>query len=256
MTVADAGLEPLLPDVVEGLELRGITVRFGGHTAVDSVDLEAPTGRLTGLIGPNGAGKTTIFNAICGMQPVVAGSVYFNGAEITGLPTHRRARTGISRTFQRLEVFGSLTAAENVQVAVEMRMAWHRDKADPQQEVAKLLERVGAADLADDRADALPTGQARLIELARALAGRPQLLLLDEPASGLTEAETETFGRLLVDLVDEGIGVLLVEHDVSLVMEVCQYLYVLDFGAVLAQGSVDEIQRNAAVQQAYLGAST
>jgi branched-chain amino acid transport system ATP-binding protein len=249
-------VESLLPDVVEGLELRGVTVRFGGHTAVDAIDLEAPVGRLTGLIGPNGAGKTTTFNAICGMEPITKGSIYFDGRDITGLPTHRRARAGIARTFQRLEVFGSLTAAENVQVAAEMRRAWQKDKSDPAYEVETLLERVGAADLADERCDGLPTGQARLVELARALACHPKLLLLDEPASGLTEAETHSFGGLLTELVAEGTGILLVEHDVALVMEVCEYLYVLDFGAVLAQGATHEIQADEAVQRAYLGATT
>ncbi len=256
MSVLPSPVEPLLPDVVDGLELRGVTVRFGGHTAVDAVDLEAPVGRLTGLIGPNGAGKTTAFNAICGMEPIAAGSIYFDGRDITGLPTHRRARAGIARTFQRLEVFGSLTAAENVQVAAEMRRGWQKDQSDPGYEVETLLERVGAADLADERCDGLPTGQARLVELARALACHPRLLLLDEPASGLTEGETHTFGRLLTELVSEGVGILLVEHDVTLVMAVCEYLYVLDFGAVLAQGATHEIQANEAVQRAYLGATT
>ena len=256
MSVVTDGVQPLLPEVVEGLELRGLTVRFGGHTAVDAVNLEAPVGRLTGLIGPNGAGKTTTFNAICGMEPIAGGAIFFDGDDITGLPTHRRSRAGIARTFQRLEVFGSLTAAENVQVAAEMRRAWQKDTSDPEYEVATLLERVGAADLADERCDGLPTGQARLVELARALACHPRLLLLDEPASGLTEAETHAFGRLLTELVAEGVGVLLVEHDVALVMEVCEYLYVLDFGAVLAQGATHEIQADEAVQRAYLGAVT
>jgi branched-chain amino acid transport system ATP-binding protein len=253
MSVMSEPVGPLLPDVVEGLELRGVTVRFGGHTAVDAVNLDAPVGRLTGLIGPNGAGKTTAFNAICGMESIAHGAVYFDGQDITDLPTHRRARAGIARTFQRLEVFGSLTAAENVQVAAEMRRAWQKDKSDPHYEVETLLERVGAADLANERCDGLPTGQARRVELARALACHPRLLLLDEPASGLTEGETHAFGRLLTELVAEGIGVLLVEHDVALVMDVCEYLYVLDFGAVLAEGATHEIQADEAVRRAYLG---
>lgn len=256
MSALSGTVEPLLPDVAQGLELRGVTVRFGGHTAVDAVDLEAPVGRLTGLIGPNGAGKTTIFNAICGMEPIAKGKILFADKDVTNLPTHRRARAGIARTFQRLEVFGSLTAAENVRVAAEMRRAWQRDRSDPAYEVESLLARVGAAELADERCDGLPTGQARLVELARAMACQPKLLLLDEPASGLTEGETHAFGRLLAELVAEGTGVLLVEHDVALVMEVCEYLYVLDFGAVLAQGATHEIQADEAVQRAYLGATT
>jgi len=236
------------------LEVRGVSVRFGGHVAVRDVDLDADAGQITGLIGPNGAGKTTLFNVITGLQDTVSGRVLLEGKDISHTKAHTRARQGIARTFQRLEVFGSLTARENLLTAAEIRRSWSRDRTiDPKADVDRILDRVGIRSVADERVDAMPTGLARLVELGRALATRPKLLLLDEPASGLDEAESDDFAQLLLELADEGMAILLVEHDVQLVMRVCAHIHVLDFGAILAVGTPDEIQQDQVVLDAYLG---
>jgi branched-chain amino acid transport system ATP-binding protein len=238
------------------LEVRGANVRFGGHAAVRDVDLEVEAGEITGLIGPNGAGKTTLFNVITGLQEVVSGRVLLDGRDLTDERAHVRARAGIARTFQRLEVFGSLTARENVLTAAEIRRSWSRDRSsDPEADTDALLERVGLTAVAHERVDAMPTGLARLVELARALATRPTVLLLDEPASGLDDSESDSFADLLLELAATGMAILLVEHDVQLVMKVCHRIHVLDFGAILAVGTPDEIQRDQGVLDAYLGAA-
>jgi branched-chain amino acid transport system ATP-binding protein len=240
------------------LEVRGANVRFGGHAAVRDVDLDVDAGAVTGLIGPNGAGKTTLFNVITGLQETVGGRVLLSGQDLSGAKAHVRARRGIARTFQRLEVFGSLTARENILTAAEIRRSWSREgrrRASVHDEVEDLIDLVGIRAVADERVDAMPTGLARLVELGRALATRPKVLLLDEPASGLDDAESESFAQLLVQLAESGMAILLVEHDVHLVMRVCQQLYVLDFGAILATGTPAEIQGNQAVLDAYLGSA-
>ena len=232
------------------LEVRGAMVRFGGVMAVGGVDLDADAGRITGLIGPNGAGKTTLFNVISGVQKPTAGSVFVDGKDVTNAATHKRARLGLARTFQRLEVFSSLSVRDNVQVAAEI--AGRRNAAAVADE---LLEKVGVSHLAGQAAGDLPTGSARLVEVARALAVEPRLLLLDEPASGLDEGETVEFGNLLRGLTADGLGVLIVEHDMSLVMEVCDQVYVLDLGLIIASGTPAEVQAHPAVLEAYLGAA-
>jgi len=236
------------------LDVTGVTVRFGGITAVNDASLSAEPGSITGLIGPNGAGKTTLFNVISGLQPPSAGRVRFKGVDITGATVDRRAKMGLGRTFQRLEAFGSLTVRENVQVAREIRAGargWFGGRRDTR--VQELIEIVGLGPYVDQRADAVPTGVARLLELARALAIEPALLLLDEPSSGLDEAETAAFGRLLADLAGRGCAILMVEHDMDLVMGVCHLIHVLEFGKVIATGSAAEIRTDLAVQAAYLG---
>lgn len=234
------------------LDVADVTVRFGGNIALDSVALSVEEGSVTGLIGPNGAGKTTTFNVITGLQPVDSGRVSLAGADIGRLRPYRRARAGIARTFQRLESFGSMTVRENVLVAAELR---HEHGSPPPPTFASaLLERLGLSDLADERADSLPTGRARLVEIARALATRPKLLLLDEPASGLSDSESDELATLLTELADGGLAILLVEHDVPLVMRVCHRIFVLDFGSILASGTASEIQQDTRVQEAYLGA--
>jgi branched-chain amino acid transport system ATP-binding protein len=180
--------------------------------------------------------------------------VIFEGRDITDVKVHRRARLGLARTFQRLEVFGSLSVRDNVRVAVELHRRYSRQRADVDETTRSLLERTGIDALADQRADTLSTGQARLTELARALATQPRLLLLDEPGSGLDSQESEMFGRLLTELASEGLGILMVEHDMELVMEVCTHIHVLDFGVKIAEGSPDEIRADPQVQAAYLGA--
>jgi branched-chain amino acid transport system ATP-binding protein len=239
------------------LEVRDITVRFGGNTALRDVSLSAASGRVTGLIGPNGAGKTTLFNVACGLLRPNGGMVLLDGRDVTGLQPHKRARAGLSRTFQRLELFGVLTAHGNVRVAAELatRRGAHARRS-PDDVADELLAWAGLADVAAVRCDQLPTGQARLVELARAVAASPTALLLDEPASGLDESETAALARLVRELAERGVAVLLVEHDVSLVMAVCDIVHVLDVGSVLATGTPDEIRGDARVQDAYLGAVT
>jgi len=235
------------------LEVEDLVVQFGGVTAVDGASFAAETGKVTGLIGPNGAGKTTCFNVISGLQRPHHGRVRFDGRDITRLPVHRRARRGIGRTFQRLEAFGSLSVRENVQTASDIHRGVSAILKPGADDVDALLERVGIADSAPERADSIPTGTARLLELARCLAAQPRLLLLDEPSSGLDEAETDAFGELLAGLAAEGRSVLMVEHDMELVMAVCDEIHVLDFGKVIASGSPVQIRGDRRVQEAYLG---
>jgi len=235
------------------LRIEDVSVHFGGVTAVDSARFEVEEGTITGLIGPNGAGKTTCFNVVTGLQKPSSGRVIFDERDVTGLPVNRRARRGIGRTFQRLEAFGSLTVHENVRAALDIHhgiRGWRRSTAAGAHE---LLERVGISRYAGHRADSVPTGTARLLEVARALACEPRLLLLDEPSSGLDEAETIAFGELLRELVTEGCSILMVEHDMDLVMSVCETLHVLDFGRIIASGDPVSIRTDPVVQQAYLG---
>ena len=236
------------------LEAREVSVRFGGHLAVNKVDLRVEAGRVTGLIGPNGAGKTTIFNALTGLQAASGGSVVIDGEDVSRLAPHKRARRGMARTFQRLELFGQLTVRENVLVGAEVRRRWAHDrKSDPGADVDEVLAQVGLTGVGDERVDTLPTGKARLVELARAMATKPRVLLLDEPSSGLNEAETQEMAVVLGQLAASGLAVLLVEHDMSLVMGVCDHIFVLDFGQIIATGGPEEIQGNRVVQEAYLG---
>jgi branched-chain amino acid transport system ATP-binding protein len=239
------------------LHVEDVTVQFGGITAVDHASFEVERATVTGLIGPNGAGKTTCFNVITGLQKPTSGRVRMDDVDLTRLPVHRRARKGVGRTFQRLEAFGSLSVRDNVRTALEIHegvRGWFRGHSRAgARRVDQLLERVGIAEYAEERADSVPTGTARLLELARALACEPRLLLLDEPSSGLDETETGDFGTLLLELTDEGRTVLMVEHDMDLVMSVCSTLHVLDFGRVIASGSPAAVRSDPAVQQAYLG---
>lgn len=230
------------------LELKSISVSFGGVMAVSEVSLALEPGRVTGLIGPNGAGKTTLFNVVSGIISPNSGRVILDGHDLTSTPPHRRARRGVARTFQRLELFGSLSVLDNVRVAAEIA-----GRERPDVVAANLLEQVGITGRADSVAADLSTGSARLVEVARALAIQPKVLLLDEPASGLDEDETLRLGRLLRGLVADGLAVFLVEHDMELVMDVCDVLHVLDLGRLIASGSPDVVRLDPAVVQAYLG---
>jgi branched-chain amino acid transport system ATP-binding protein len=237
------------------LEVRDVTVRFGGITAVSGAGFTVEPGQVQGLIGPNGAGKTTTFNVISGLQPPTEGRILIDDEDVTSRPPHERAQRGMARTFQRLEVFGSLTVRENVLAAAEFRNSWSEGaNEDPRVVASELLARVGISSFASVPADSVPTGIARLTELARALAIRPRLLLLDEPSSGLNEDESEELGRVLLGLADEGMGVLMVEHDVDLVMQVCSWIDVLDFGQIIASAEPAVIREDPRVQAAYLGA--
>jgi branched-chain amino acid transport system ATP-binding protein len=231
------------------LEVSSVSVRFGGRLALDSVDFAADAGVVTGLIGPNGAGKTTLFNVICGMQPLHHGRVRIDGHDVTKLAPFKRARRGLARTFQRLEPFGLLTVRENVRLAADAAR-----RPTPDRVADDLLERLGIAELGEQRPDRLPTGQARVVELARALATDPKVLLLDEPASGQDEHETAAFSAVVRDVAASGVAVVLVEHDIQLVMDVCDQIHVLDLGRVLASGPPAVVQRDQSVLAAYLGA--
>ena len=236
------------------LEILDVSVRFGGINAVTDVSLSARAGQITGLIGPNGAGKTTTFNVITGLQDPTQGRVYVGDKEVSHLAPYKRARLGMARTFQRLEVFGSLTVFENVLAAAEFHHSWSDDETPPRQVASEIVERVGLSTVSEERVDALPTGLARLVELGRALATRPNLMLLDEVGSGLNHEETKALGDLMLELARDGMAILLVEHDVELVMRVCDRIFVLDFGRLIASGTPEQIQKDPAVLAAYLGA--
>jgi len=236
------------------LDVRQVSVSFGGLQALTDVSIDVRVGHVTGLIGPNGAGKTTLFNVVTGLLGPNTGRVELDGKDITRRKPHQRARLGIGRTFQRLETFGSLTARENVLVAAEMRRGWSHDrKRSPAVIADEILERVGLQAVADDRVDRLPTGTARLVELGRALATQPRVLLLDEPSAGLNESETATLGELLREVAGSGLAVLLVEHDMSFVMGTCERIHVLDFGRIISVGTPTEVQGDDTVRAAYLG---
>jgi branched-chain amino acid transport system ATP-binding protein len=235
------------------LEALNVTMRFGGVLALNDAGVDVDPGRITGLIGPNGAGKTTLFNVVTGLLTPTAGRVVLDGQEITSLGVHSRARLGIARTFQRLEAFNRLSARDNVLVAAEARRRWDRSSPAPRKAADEVLDRVGIGAVADVTVGTLPTGTARLVEVARALATGPRVLLLDEPSSGLNEHETNDLGALLESLAADGLAVLLVEHDMAFVMGRCQIIHVLDFGQVIAVGTPAEVQADPAVRAAYLG---
>jgi branched-chain amino acid transport system ATP-binding protein len=234
---------------VGSLEVSDVTVAFGGNRVLDGVGLAAGAGRVTGLIGPNGAGKSTLFDVICGLRRPQRGRVALDGQDVTRLGPTRRARHGLARTFQRLELFGRLTVRDNLLVAAELGPERRRAAAA----VDGILARLGLDGVAGDCADTLPTGTGRLVEVGRALAARPRFLLLDEPAAGQDAEETQRFSALLRALAADGTAVLLVEHDMSLVMGVCDLVHVLDLGRVIASGPPGGIRRDEAVLAAYLG---
>jgi branched-chain amino acid transport system ATP-binding protein len=240
------------PSGVAALAVDDISVRFGGLNALNSVALRVAAGEVHGLIGPNGAGKTTLFNVITGLQRPTRGRVHIGSTDVTTSKAHVRSRLGLGRTFQRLELFGTLTARENVQVAAEAQRR-QRTGRRPAEEAVHQLERVGILHVADEPTDSLPTGLARLVEVARALATSPSVLLLDEPSSGLDADETHALGQVLLQLASEGVSVLLVEHDMALVMEICAQVDVLDSGEIIASGDPSSIRADIKVQTAYLG---
>jgi ABC-type branched-subunit amino acid transport system ATPase component len=242
------------------LSATGISVRFGGLLALEAVDLEVPRGEITGLIGPNGAGKTTLFNVLTGLLQPNGGNVVFESTDVTRWSPHRRGRAGIARTFQRLELFVRMSVEDNLVAAWESAHAGGvlgRGRAERRKRVAQVMDLLELRPLARRLAGELPTGQGRMVELGRALCTDPRVLLLDEPSSGLDVGETSRFADVLRGLVGQrGHGepaVLLVEHDMSLVMEICDSITVLDFGRRIACGTPKEIRDDPAVRSAYLG---
>jgi branched-chain amino acid transport system ATP-binding protein len=247
------------------LEVRDLTQRFGGLTAVDQVSFNIHAGEVSAVIGPNGAGKTTLFNLVSGFQRPVSGSIHFEGRNITGLAPHQIAASGLVRTFQLVQLFPELTARQNVEAGCHLRgrggiwaaLSRHRKAREELAQSAsiatELLEFVGLQSRADVEAAALTYGQQRLLEVARALAAGPRLLLLDEPAAGLNAIETDALAHTIGRIIDRGTTVLLIEHDMNLVMRVATRIVVLDFGRKIAEGTPDQVQRDAAVLDAYLG---
>jgi len=265
MTVTEP---PVVETEAPDLVVSGLTVRFGGLVAVDDVSITARGGVITGLIGPNGAGKTTTFNSCTGLNTPTAGTIALGDRTLDGHSSAWRARHGLGRTFQRMELFDTMTVRENVEIGREALLAGKRRWtgrlfATPAeagvcgQEADEAMGHCGISHLAARTVGDLSTGQRRLVELARVVAGGFRLLLLDEPSSGLDHSETDRFGDVLRHLVDErGTGLLIVEHDMALVMRVCDYLYVLDFGRPIFDGEPEAVVASDVVRAAYLGDET
>ena len=249
------------------LSAQNVTVRFGGLVALSDISLSVPRGSIVGLVGPNGAGKSTLFNVISGIVRPQAGHVFLEGAEITETSVQARARLGIGRTFQRPEMFVSLTVRENITLAYRMRHARSRlwrdlllptrtraAGAEEERAVADAVQLLGLQPVQHSRAAGLPLGYARRVEMARAIVATPKVILLDEPSSGLDPAETAQFSRTLTMLAGErDIGLLLVEHNVGMVLDLCERIHVLDFGVGIAAGPPAEIRDSEAVHAAYFG---
>ena len=224
------------------LEATHLSVSFGPVKALSDVDLDVRRGQIVGLIGPNGAGKTTLIDALTGFVPS-KGTIRLDGTDLTRMSAHRRARAGLARTWQGADLFDDLTVRENLEVAARSSSA----------QSGPILERLGLADVADADPASLTEGQRKLVGVARALAARPHVLLLDEPAAGLDPSESAELGRRITDMAGPDTAVVLIDHDMSLVLAVCDHLVVLNFGAVIAAGSPEEVRRDPAVMAAYLG---
>ena len=247
------------------LKISGITRKFGGLTALDDVSLMFGRDDITGVIGPNGAGKTTLFNIVTGIYTPTAGSVHLEEKDITGIPPERLAKLGMVRTFQNIELFGRMTVLENVMVglhtqsrsgllACAFKSPGHlREERAVRERAMQWLDFVGIAELSGVTAANLSFGKGRLLEIARAMALEPRIILMDEPAAGLNSRETAELALLIRKVRESGITVALVEHDMELVMDVCDYILVLNLGRKLAEGTPREIQENPAVIEAYLG---
>lgn len=247
------------------LELKGITQIFGGVTALNDVSFSIHADQITGVIGPNGAGKTTLFNIVTGIYQQTSGQVIFEGSDISGIPVERLAAKGMVRTFQNIELFGQMTVLENVMVglhsksksglfACSFKAPWAiKEERRIREEAHEWLRFVGIEQLADVQASNLPFGKGRMLEIARAMACKPRMILMDEPAAGLNSQETVGLAELIRKIRDLGVTVVLVEHDMELVMDICDWIVVLNLGQKLAEGTPREIQDNPEVIAAYLG---
>ena len=247
------------------LEVNGITKKFGGLTAVDNFSVEIEKGTITGLIGPNGAGKTTVFNLLTGIYPVTSGSIILDDQDVTNNPSHIITQKGLTRTFQNIKLFNNMSVFDNVRIGHHCRgnstllgalfrpPSTIREEKEMSEHTMSLLEDVGLADRKDELASNLSYGMQRKLEIARALASEPKILLLDEPAAGMNPQETKELTQFISNLKDKGLTILLIEHDMKLVMNICKKVVVLDHGAKIAEGVPQEIQNNSAVIEAYLG---
>jgi branched-chain amino acid transport system ATP-binding protein len=247
------------------LELSGVSRQFGGLLALNQVSMTVPAGRVVGLIGPNGAGKTTLINNISGLDHPTSGIIRFDGREVHRLPPHRITRLGIARTYQNIRLFGEMTALENLLISqhglghasilesVIYSPRYRQEERHLRERAMTLLERFGLAGSAYVQAGTLPYGDQRRLEMARALGTNPRLVLLDEPTAGMNPVETEALGEQILRLQVDGLTVLVIEHDMSLIHQVCDEVYVLSFGEILAHGTPDEIKHNPLVIEAYLG---
>ena len=250
------------------LDVRNLGIDFGGLTAVDSFNITIGPTEISGLIGPNGAGKTTIFNLLTGVYQPTRGSVLINGIDIKGMPTHKVNRLGIARTFQNIRLFSEMTALENVKVGMHNEIkcpfiasllhlpAYHKAEKKANEKAMELLDFMGLADVADVKAGSLPYGVQRRLEIVRALASNPSIILLDEPAAGMNPSETTELMHQIRRIRDTfQIAIFLIEHDMNLVMNVCEAIAVVNYGRIIAKGTPEEIKNNPAVIEAYLGRS-
>ena len=248
------------------IEVKDVIMRFGGVTAVDHLNMAIPKGSIVGLIGPNGAGKTTAFNVITGFYTPTEGDVFFNGKKITGVPPHKICGLGMARTFQNIRLFYNETALENVMIGRHVRRKHHwwgsmlglpgtlREEKDIRQKAEELLDRIGLSEYRDELASSLPYGAQRRLEIARALATEPSFLLLDEPAAGMNPQESLELMNFIRQIRDEfNLTILLIEHDMKVVMGVCEHIWVLEYGKLIAEGNAEAIRSNPRVIEAYLG---
>ena len=247
------------------LKTEGVTIRFGGLVAVNQVSIHVRKNQITGLIGPNGAGKTTLFNCVSGVYKPTEGHVIFNGERIDGLMPHKINEKGMARTYQVINLFNKMSVVENIMVGMHSRLKtnfWgdlfhtrseQQEEKFVREEAEKWMEFVGLQDQANDPAGSLSYGKQRLLEIVRGLASNPQLILLDEPAAGMNTKEKEEFDQLLQRILGLGVTILMIEHDMKLVMGVCDYIYCLDHGSLLCEGLPDYVQNHPDVITAYLG---